>query len=141
MLFSFAFARQLSSFDLRCRTVSSLYRSTARLHYSRTLGVLSYATLTSVISSIRRIQGAVAKHDAGPSKRFNLGIVRVIICEVTTVLLSLTYQPALLQTWRIVDNVEDVVLKDTMLKFNRALCENFSMASLFPAKSEVEEYT
>jgi len=119
-------------------TELALYWSTARLHNSIALQVLGYTALASVISSIRRIQGAVAKQDTGASKRFPQGIISVIVGDVATVLLSLASQPAFLQAGHIVDDVQDVVLKHTVLQINRALCKHSSLALLCPSKSEDE---
>ena len=116
-----------------------MYRSTAGLHYSIALSVLGYTAQASVISSIWRIQGAVAEQDTGASERFSIGIVCVEVGEVATVLLFLTYQPALLETEDVVDNVQDVVLKNTVLQLQRALCKHFSLASFCPGNSEEEE--
>ena len=119
-----------------------MYWSTARLRYSIALQVLGYTALASVISSIRRIQGAVTKQDTGASKRFPQGIISVIVGDVATVLLSLATQPAFLQAGHILDDVQDVVLlKHTVLEINRALCEHSSLALLCPSKSEEEYYT
>ena len=114
-------------------------RSTARLHYNIALSVLGNTTQASVISSIWRIQGAVAEQDTGASERFRHCIVCVKVGEIVTVLLILTYQPALLQTGDVVDNVQDVVLKHAVLQINRALCKHFSLASLGPGNNEKEE--
>ena len=117
---------------------STLYRSTARLHYSIALSVLGYTAKAAVIFSMG-IQGAVAEQDAGPSERFHHVRARVIVGEVATVLLILTQQPALRQAGDVVDDIQDVVLEHAVLQHHRTLWKHFSLASLCYGSSEEEE--
>ena len=111
-----------------------MHRCTARLQHSRAVCVLSDTARASVLS-----QRAMAEQDAGTSKRVPLGKESVIVGDVATIFLLLTHQPALLQGGHIVDDAQYVILKHTVLRVNRTLCEDFSLVALCPGKGEQEQ--